>query len=195
MNKLAFGQGKESVLDRIIKHIRYQQIIKLIPHKSFVVDLGCGYNGDLLRILSSKIDRGIGFDLKISRKSPSDNIVLKKAKVDQKIPVKRNIVDVVTALAIIEHLEHPDKFLSEIYRVLRPGGMLLLTTPSQLSKPLLEFLAFKVKIISQGEIKDHKRYFNIIGIKKALTNVGFSKRNINVTTFELRMNILAKAIK
>lgn len=63
-------------------------------------------------------------------------------------------------LAVIEHLSYPDSMLEEIERVLVPNGILLMTAPSHLAKPVLEFLAYKLKIIDELEIRDHKRYYN-----------------------------------
>jgi hypothetical protein len=35
-----------------------------------------------------------------------------------------------------------------------------MTIPSVYSKPVLEFLAYKLKIISKDEILDHKQYYD-----------------------------------
>lgn len=55
--------------------------------------------------------------------------------------------------------------LLEIQRVLRPGGITLLTVPSHLAKPILEFLAYRLGVVSEAEIRDHKRYYNKADIK------------------------------
>jgi 2-polyprenyl-3-methyl-5-hydroxy-6-metoxy-1,4-benzoquinol methylase len=46
-----------------------------------------------------------------------------------KIPVKANSYDIVICLALIEHLANPNFFISEIKRVLKPGGLVWLSTP------------------------------------------------------------------
>lgn len=77
-----------------------------------------------------------------------------------------NSVDIVLSLAVIEHLNSPENYLSEIYRIMSPGGYAVLTTPSTYGKPVLETLA-ALRLIAKEEIDDHKIYYN----KKTLTEV------------------------
>jgi SAM-dependent methyltransferase len=51
----------------------------------------------------------------------------------QTIPLADHTVDLVIAGEIIEHIVHSRRFLSEIHRVLVPGGSLLLSTPNVVS--------------------------------------------------------------
>ena len=44
------------------------------------------------------------------------------------VPARTSTCDVVVALDVIEHLYHPDDALADIHRVLRPNGVLLLST-------------------------------------------------------------------
>ena len=76
------------------------------------------------------------------------------------LPFPNESFEIITMLAVLEHLHHPQAMLEEIARVLKPDGILLLTVPSHLAKPVLEFLAFRLKIVSEAEIRDHKRYYN-----------------------------------
>lgn len=76
------------------------------------------------------------------------------------LPFEDESFEVVTLLAVLEHLNYPLECLHEISRVLKPNGICLLTVPNHLAKPVLEFLAYKLKIVSEAEIRDHKRYYN-----------------------------------
>ena len=45
-------------------------------------------------------------------------------------PVENNSVDFAVSLAVIEHLRDPENFISEVYRCLKPGGVVYLSTPN-----------------------------------------------------------------
>ncbi|MCP4649302.1 MAG: class I SAM-dependent methyltransferase [PVC group bacterium] len=44
-------------------------------------------------------------------------------------PFKDNYADKIYAKHIIEHLDNPKKFIEEIYRILKPGGIVFIETP------------------------------------------------------------------
>lgn len=191
----SFGQSGGSFLDHLIESIRLRNIIGHIPRNGILVDLGCGYDANLLTFLSPRLKQGIGLDLSVSKHPKSNNVQLKSARADKRLPLKSNSVDGVTALATIEHVEHPEVLLNESFRILKPGGILLLTTPAAHAKPLLEFMAFKLHIISDEEIGDHKQYFTKKTLNDAIVKAGFSKNKVDITTFELGFNLFAKARK
>ena len=56
----------------------------------------------------------------------NDNINFEK----DKLPMKSNSIDIVTGISIIEHLYSPERFLSEIKRILKPNGFLILVMPN-----------------------------------------------------------------
>ncbi len=45
------------------------------------------------------------------------------------LPFKENSFDCIIASEIIEHVVYPDKFVAELFRVVKPGGNLLISTP------------------------------------------------------------------
>ena len=55
-------------------------------------------------------------------------IKAKRGNVEKGLPYPSNFFDIVSANQIIEHLVNVDKFASEIYRVLKPKGYLILST-------------------------------------------------------------------
>lgn len=53
--------------------------------------------------------------------------------IEKKLPYQDGTFDVVTATEVIEHLEDFRAILREIYRVLKPGGVCVLSTPNILN--------------------------------------------------------------
>ncbi len=49
----------------------------------------------------------------------------------EEIPFESDQFDSVIAGELIEHLEHPDRFVKEACRVLKKGGIVILTTPNR----------------------------------------------------------------
>ncbi|STQ86801.1 class I SAM-dependent methyltransferase [Helicobacter muridarum] len=106
------------------------------------------------------------------------------------LPFENESFEVVTLLAVLEHLNYPLDMLREIARVLKPNGILLLTVPSHLAKPVLEFLAYRLKIVSEAEIRDHKRYYNkkdLCSLISQTPSLALHKHNY----FQLGMNNFA----
>jgi len=183
------------MLDSILRYLRQKKIISYIPDGSIICDIGCGKKAYFLKKVSSLIRFGFGFDKNIlpykDSKLELRNINLEEAS----LFLKKNSIDIVTMMAVLEHLNNPQNILKEIFRILKPGGFLILTTPTPKAKPVLDFLAFKLKIINKNDISEHKNYFFPEEIKNLLVRNGFNKEKIKYRYFEFGFNILLLAQK
>lgn len=178
----------EYSFDRFLTYCRNRRVFNVLDKHTeikTICDLGCG-SGNLIRALRAKGYDAFGIDVK-------EGVNIVAADLNLPLPIKSDSVDLVVSLANIEHLHEPLSNLREIRRILRPGGALILTTPSTGAKPVLEFLAFKLKVIDPVEIRDHKMYFSKKLLKYYLDEAGFS--NIKVSRFQLGMNLQATAVK
>ncbi len=99
-----------------------------------ILEVGCG-NGYYLNVLSR-----LKLNLKLTGVD-NDNLALRDAKKfinDKKVkliltdannlPLKNDFFDRVIISEVIEHIENEQKVLNEIYRVLKPSGIMVLTT-------------------------------------------------------------------
>lgn len=157
----------EPFLEPILRQLRLHRVKKHIPKGSVILDIGCGTKASFLKTISPYIKQGFGVDFKV-KEFQIGNIQTKQLRLENNLPFADESFQVVTMLAVLEHIENEREILQEIHRVLIPGGKLVLTVPSVWSQPVLEFLAYKLKIVSEAEIQDHKRYYNRKKLKKVL---------------------------
>jgi len=80
-----------------------------------------------------------------------------------------NYFDVVTASEILEHLPNPENVLSEIVRILRPGGLFWGTTPSAGG---LSFKLLKLKWSTLSP-PEHTQLYSKKGLEIMLKKAGF----------------------
>ena len=97
-----------------------------------LADIGCG-TGRLWERLRGRFQRCIGVDAVRFEGLPPD-IEFRGADLDaEALPVSTGEADAVVAVETIEHLENPRAFVRELVRIARPGGLVVVTTPNQLS--------------------------------------------------------------
>jgi SAM-dependent methyltransferase len=166
-------------------------------HAPLVVDLGSGYDARFLRFAqrTGRIEAGIAVDLSLDVSKPDAAIQLIEADLSTPLPIPGSAIAAVTSLAVLEHLEQPAIHVSETYRILRPGGLLILTTPSVRSRVVLELLAFRLHVIDADEIRDHKHYYTEQELRTLLIKAGFGDNLITYRRFALGMNQLVVAQK
>jgi 2-polyprenyl-3-methyl-5-hydroxy-6-metoxy-1,4-benzoquinol methylase len=101
-----------------------------VSERGRLLDVGCGV-GYLLRAAQAEGWEVTGLDLD---RAAAD--IAKQAGLDvhwttaDAMPFPEATFDVVTFLNVVEHLPWPYSTLTAIYRVLKPGGMLVLETPT-----------------------------------------------------------------
>lgn len=185
---------RDSFFDKFLRQLRCKKVVKHVRKDSVVCDIGCGYDASFLKKISYSIKQGIGLDKEVDNFEDS-NLELKKIKVFKDIPINNETCDVVTLIAVIEHLDHPQEIMKEAFRILKERGKLILTTPTPLAKPILEFLSFKLGLVDKNEISSHKNYFWTKDVKKMLLESGFKKEGVKNHFFECYLNNLIIAQK
>ncbi len=93
-----------------------------------VVDYGCGA-GDYTNYFQSKCKDIVGIDINVIRASkrfPNTKFKVQVSK--KKIDLKSSSVDKIICVNVIEHVVNYSNLLKEFRRVLKPGGLLFITT-------------------------------------------------------------------
>lgn len=140
----------------------------------FIVDVGCGEGITLEKLLKAFPGKKIwGVDAEAENIAicNTHNLPVMAGDVYQ-LPFEDGSVDCVLFSEVIEHLDTPEKALLEFYRVLRPGGRIIIIFPN-------DFI-FKVSRILTGMIKEafydpgHVMQWTPGKIRRALDLSGFS---------------------
>ncbi|NPV01305.1 MAG: class I SAM-dependent methyltransferase [Brevinematales bacterium] len=111
---------------------RIEKIMKTNPVKNpKIIDLGCG-PGHLCKSIHEKGFPVIGVDisensLKLVREKGIPTI---KADLQEKLPFKDDELDILVASEVVEHIFDTETFMSELKRVMKPGGSIIITTPN-----------------------------------------------------------------
>jgi ubiquinone/menaquinone biosynthesis C-methylase UbiE len=137
-----------------------------------LLDVGCGA-GNMIHHLSCYGQvKGLDIDerpVKIARQRGYD---VDQFDVTASMPFDDNSFDAVTALDVIEHNQDDVAILTESYRVLKPGGHLIITVP-----------AFMWLWSHNDDINAHVRRYTAREIKQKLSQTGFKVRRVTYNNF------------
>ncbi|OGV96063.1 hypothetical protein A2W24_00810 [Microgenomates group bacterium RBG_16_45_19] len=179
------------LLEPIFQQWRIKQIWPDLPKGGVLVDLGCDEPPELINRAEKRFDQIIGIDTAV-KPYQKGKVTVKQQILGHKINLPAQTADVVTMLAVLEHLTYPKTIIQEIFRILKPGGKVLITVPSRYNRPLLTLLA-GLGLVRPEMIKQHQHYFTPIRLKQMLIQAGF--KQIEVKYFEWGLNIKVKAIR
>lgn len=117
-------------------HAIYEMVAKALGERhskgGVLVDVGCGA-GNLWQFVSDRFDHYIGVDAVRYDSFPAETQFIPYDLDTSKVPLADASADVVCAVETIEHLENPRAFMRELVRLTKPGGLVIVTTPNQLS--------------------------------------------------------------
>jgi ubiquinone/menaquinone biosynthesis C-methylase UbiE len=119
----------------IIEHLHRYLLARLYCEKKTVLDIACGegYGTNILSSIAKHVT-GVDMDEKAiehaSGKYKADNIVFKTG-IATSIPAEDSSMDVVVSFETLEHLQEQDKMMSELKRVMKPDGLLIISTPNK----------------------------------------------------------------
>jgi len=115
-------------------------VLKIIDNGDKLLDVGCG-NGSLVFKMGDRFKEIHGIDISDFRVKEADQISKLKhcnlvkycfsvSNVNEGIKYQDNMFDTIICVATLEHVFDPYQLISEIYRVLRPGGVFIVEVPN-----------------------------------------------------------------
>jgi ubiquinone/menaquinone biosynthesis C-methylase UbiE len=173
-------------LQRYWQRKRYSIIEDFSKEKGLTLDIGCGSS----RILSSQ-SNSIGLDIRLNKLLYSRRF--RRPLVNGSIwslPFADQTFDCLICAGLIESLELPDKPLMELRRVLKPNGILVLSTPDhdkriwRVIKPLYE------SIVQEDFTKSNRTFYSYQSLRELLEKFGF---RINEVRYILQSEMILQS--
>jgi SAM-dependent methyltransferase len=149
------------LLSKYIADQRYKKIAPYIERD--VLDLGCGH-ARVLERFGSKISSYCGIERsaeligKLKQKYPTASFFQRdldreRLRIDRKF-------DRVLMIALIEHLFNQRFVMDEIAQVLKPGGLILITTPTPFGNDIVHRLGAAIGLLYKSAVDDHIVIYN-----------------------------------
>lgn len=167
-------------LVRFVHRQRLAEIVRIVPHKAgiTILDAGCG-EGHLLSELYKKNAQGAYYGV------DATDIALKKARERcpfahfyhgdlSRLDFSDGFFDVIVATEVLEHIIEYEEVIAELLRVLKKGGVLIVTFPNEILWTVSRFFLGRrpVKII------DHVNSFTPDAMKKMVGLAVVKQRNL-----------------
>ncbi len=157
----------------------YDWIRSSIRPEFIVLNIGAGpTSGNNIKSLKGKVQKVVGADI--------DPVVLDNKDMDESfliendtLPFSSNTFDMAWADYVLEHIEKPEVFLNEVYRVLKPGASFFFRTPNKYHYVSLigwltphwfhKLIANRARSLSDVAHKPYPTYYKL-NSKKDITN-------------------------
>jgi SAM-dependent methyltransferase len=169
---------KKNLIQKYWHGRRFEEVVKLASRvNGRLLDVGCD-GGTLTEQVSgrAKPDRVVGVD--ISAKSLAYTIT-KRPQFDlavgdaEKLPFRDGAFEAIFCSEVMEHLESPDKMLSEVKRCLEPTGYAVVMVPAE--TPLFKLIWFFWTKFGRGKVWDHAHVQDFGGkeLDRVVARAGF----------------------
>lgn len=175
--------------------------------KGTLLELGCG-EGRGVELLAPLADNYVALDKIVevidSLKAKYPALDFQQAVFPPFTNIADNTFDTIVSFQVIEHVKADGDFLSEIYRVLKPGGKAILTTPN--IKKTLTRNPWHVREYTAHELTElAKKYFEKVEMKgvggneKVMAYYEQNKKSVQRITrfdiFNLQYNLPAPLLR
>jgi 2-polyprenyl-3-methyl-5-hydroxy-6-metoxy-1,4-benzoquinol methylase len=164
-----------------VQRNRYNLVLEQLKEKTGkILDIGC-QNGEFCSLISQNgfIAYGIDIDSELIEKAKKEypQIKFESCNNENGIPFPDEFFDVVWAGDIIEHICKTDIFINEINRVLKMGGLLILSTPMHSKIKNIGIALFRFEKHFNPEFP-HYRFYTLKSLRNVLEKRGFRISNV-----------------
>ncbi len=135
------------------EHVQVKLLLAQIRPADVCVEFGCG-GGVVLEAVAERAARAVGIDIAAIGLSKAKERCLDKRNISciradvAHAPIRSESADVAYSLEVLEHVWNPETVLAEMVRVLRPGGLLFVSTPNGYSLDLHLKLKWPIRVLN-----------------------------------------------
>ena len=163
--------GRRKILTGFVEEI----CRKVTDRRPRILDVGCGTGANLMML--SQYGDAEGVDVSEDALAFCRERGIEKVRLGagEELPYEDGTFDLVTAFDVVEHMDNDLAGLSEMRRVLRPGGRVLLFVPT-----------FMFLWGVQDDVSNHRRRYRLPELREVLEKAGFEMERetyANITFF------------
>ena len=138
-----------------LEHLHRYALARELARGKSVLDIACGegYGANLLAAVAADVTGVDTAQDAVSHariKYKRDNLSFKTGSCLQ-IPMQNKSVDLAICFETLEHIAEHEKFMAELRRVLKPGGLLVISTPNSTEYEANGKNPFHIKELTAGE--------------------------------------------
>ena len=112
----------------VAAHLKKRELLGLNKSFESIIEFGCGAN-PLATLLKSKSNKVVLCDVSDVTCNKADEFIRGNIE-DVILTLEAQSYDLVILNQVIEHLSDPFKFISAVFKILRPGGIFFIETPN-----------------------------------------------------------------
>jgi len=176
-----------TAFDRFVAFLRFRAAARHVQPQWRVCDIGCGLDARFLQFIGSRRNFSVGLDYQV-KVSPGANVRIVCCDITKGLPLRGETFDCAVMLAVLEHLEQPKALFEDTFRILSPGGLLIMTWPQAVIDPMLEVLHKLSLVSAEMESDMHKPRIPTEQLVGILETVGYA--SFEHKRFEFGLNNL-----
>lgn len=195
MEKKGTGERLEPNVfnETTIEHLhRYAIALDLVQNKE-VLDIACGegYGANLLSVRAAHVtglDKDDAVIKQASTRYKKDNLRFITGNAEE-LSLPAGEYDIVTSFETIEHVANQSKMIAELKKMLKPGGLLIISTPNKkmYSDETGRRNPYHVKELYEeaftGMLRQHFRNIEILKQQTTLSSLVTTARQTNITMY------------
>ncbi len=156
-----------------------------LPDGAKLLDVGCG-TGNLLERLGGRFDcAGCDPAEEMLRRARARNTGAElKVAPAEALPFEQGRFDAVLCIEVVRYLTDPRSALRELARVLRPGGLALVTFAPLATTtlyPLVNAVTSRVRLPGLTHVRQH--FHTVCGVERLLAGAGLGRVEVNARYF------------